>query len=1246
MSKIKILFFTIALLAIGQNLLGQDKLLKEAQNFNELSTKLNQYWSGNEKVKSPGYKTFKRWEWFMKDRVKLNGELYNTSHVWSDFERLNEQKSSISGEVNRSINQWMPLGPTASPGGYWGLGRINCLAFHPTDPNTLFIGSAGGGIFKTLDGGNSWINLSGNLPSLAVSDIVVNPNNPSTLYVATGDADGNGNYFGGFSFGVLKSIDGGASWVKTGLFFDYISNQFIYKLLMDPNNPNVLYAATTSGLFKTVDGGLAWQRLIDGEFCDVEVSPANSSIIFAVTLGKWNSNAKMYRSGNSGNSFELLYEDSSVLRSNIAVSKDRSNAVWVLTCNWSGGFNYVAYSDNGVLFDVKIDNINYNFLSHAEDASGQVGQGDYDLAFAINPNNAKEYLIGGINTWHILDESTTYNLANYWSDPAVSQAQTVHADKHNIYYHPLNNFIYEVNDGGIYVSKDNGKTWTDLSNGIDVGQIYRMDFSAGILLAGHQDNGTKRLLGNNWSSILGGDGMDNAINRKDKNIQYAGVQNGVIYRTKNNWSDEMEISSYFETIGQKGNWVTPYEVHPLSGNVYAGYYDVFRSNDNGDTWTQLSLGGSRSLDHLSVSPVDENIIFTSIGNELYGTFNGGISWNQLIANTPHNITSIDFKPDNKDIAIITLGGFEDGYKVYLTEDGGDSWSNISYDLLNIPVNSAVLQRGNNGSIYIGNDYGVFQLDMVKKSWNLFSQNLPIVPVTDMVIDESENKLYISTYGRGIWMSEISAPSVLEISLAPTIFDGSGGTALLKINSNQKWIISYSDAYSDYDILNIPEAVKLGEGIKEITLNVSKNNANILRTGTLTVSCDGCSETQSINVTQKGRIIGVTPMSIKFVADPVDSDTLNITYDGPWKAVYVPLNPDLPEYVILDARSINTLNGGSDDTKLKIDSRVNDKYPIQLRGELRFYSNDPNNPSATPFAVVSIIQDPTRFTVFNLYSQNNFQYPDSNIIIPFNGLEGIIYANTNANDYEFIIDPSGFIKDVEESNIGNFIELKVILKNKNESKNGAKLDRYETIYVKYSDQNGKDKLLSIVINQPADSSGYLHVFPSSFTVRQVLENKIRVSSDLKWKITKSSNVNIVGSDEGEGNEDVVFTINPNTTNKDVNSKITITATDNSKSPPLEIERVISIKQPALRESEDEEVIIYPSPSSGIVSAEIKGQQTDNYISVYSANGKIVINKILVHQNANILDLSEQPSGLYAIKVENNEQIKYYKILIIK
>ena len=139
---------------------------------------------------------------------------------------------------------------------------------------------------------------------------------------------------------------------------------------------------------------------------------------------------------------------------------------------------------------------------------------------------------------------------------------------------------------------------------------------------------------------------------------------------------------------------------------------------------------------------------------------------------------------------------------------------------------------------------------------------------------------------------------------------------------------------------------------------------------------------------------------------------------------------------------------------------------------------------------------------------------------------------------------------------------------------------------------------------------------------------------------------MGSDEGAGNEDVIFTINPNTQNIDVSSKITITAKDDSKVPPLEIERVISIKQPALRSTEEDKTTIYPSPSSGLITVSMTKYQSDCFYSIFNSEGKLVRGKTYMASKTAIVDLTDEPSGVYFLKTINGDQTQYHKFLIIK
>jgi photosystem II stability/assembly factor-like uncharacterized protein len=184
------------------------------------------------------------------------------------------QKSSVT-PLSLPKGNWKPLGPDNSPGGYNGIGRINCIGFHPTDPNTFWVGSPAGGLWKTTDGGKTWATYTDNLPVLGVTSIAVDYTNPQIIYIATGDGD---NAYGipgqpsaGYtqSVGVLKSTDGGVTWKSTGLHWDVEQTYLIGTLLIHPVYPNILLAATSDGIYKTENGGDTWKKTQSAHFQDM-----------------------------------------------------------------------------------------------------------------------------------------------------------------------------------------------------------------------------------------------------------------------------------------------------------------------------------------------------------------------------------------------------------------------------------------------------------------------------------------------------------------------------------------------------------------------------------------------------------------------------------------------------------------------------------------------------------------------------------------------------------------------------------------------------------------------------------------------------------------------------------------------------------------------------------------------------------------------------------------------------------------
>ncbi len=532
--------------------------------FYDYQKAFNDYWESfnvkdgyfldenNEKQKAPGWKQFKRWEYFWENRVdKTTGVFPNAdlTKVYQEYVLNNQSSRSPDGD-------WISLGPSESPGGYAGIGRLNCISFHPTDEDMYWVGAPAGGIWVTEDGGSSWEILNDYEDVIGVSDIAIpsDYNSSTTIYIATGDRD----HWDNRSIGVLKSTDGGTTWNTTGLSFTVDEGRNTYRLLMDPDDDETIIATTTVGVFKTTDGGDNWAYIADYSFIDLEYKPGDYSTLYGSTTS-----GEIYYSTNGGSGWTLSQDEGN--RVELAVTPDEPDWVYALVANSSSALYGVYQStDAGETFSMVYDGgqSGHNLLGWNSNGTGSSGQGWYDLSLAASPTDANTIYVGGVNTWRSTNGGPTFQIVNHWYGDGVA---AVHADKHALKYNDFNNKLYEVNDGGVY-STTNGTNWSHLSDGLVISQIYRLGTSkthADETIIGLQDNGSKLTFNNGqWDDVKGGDGMECIIDYTDVNIQYGTYVNGQISRTMNHWGNSTDISANIPG-GPAGAWVTPYLIDPV-----------------------------------------------------------------------------------------------------------------------------------------------------------------------------------------------------------------------------------------------------------------------------------------------------------------------------------------------------------------------------------------------------------------------------------------------------------------------------------------------------------------------------------------------------------------------------------------------------------------------------------------------------------------------------------------------------------
>jgi PKD repeat protein len=796
------------------------------KSFFEIQKEFNDFWGPKQvkdgyyfdngiKKKASGWKQFKRWEWYWESRIDPQTGAFpiiNRADVY------NELKESEGGR-NVSGN-WQSLGPDSSPGGYAGLGRLNCVGFRTGDNSTYYAGSPSGGLWKTTDDGGSWTAQTDNNTVLGVSDVVVIAGTTTTsdvVYIATGDRDGGsmwslggGQYNDNNTIGVLKSTNGGSTWSVTALTYLASANKSTNRILKHPTSDATLYAATTDGVYKTTNGGTTWPQIYSGnEFVSMEFKPGDPTYMYGGTMS-----GQIFRSTNSGVNWSAVLTVSGGSRVQLAVSPNNAAYVYAVVANSDNGLEGIYKSTNsGAGFTKVYDGsvAGQNMLGWNCDGTGTGGQGWYDLCLAADPNNAAILYLGGVNTWKSTNSGSGWSISNMWTGNSCG-APEVHADKHFLAFQNGTSTLFECNDGGLYKTTNGGTSWIHLSNDMVISQVYRMGVSqssSSSVIAGLQDNGTKSKISGTWTDVLGGDGMECAINPTNASIQYGEYYYGNLYRTTDSWANATSITS-----GLTGSawWVTPFILDATTyTTLYVGYSDVWRSLNQGNSWTQISSWGGNTIRSIAVAPSNSNYIYAAIQTILYKTTIGGTTWTDITSGLPVGssyITYIAVKNNDPLTVWVTFGAYNSN-RVYQTINGGTTWTNISAGLPNIPVMSVVQNAQNTSQIelYAGTDVGVY-VKVGTADWTAYNGGLPNVVVTELEIYYNPavphlSRLRAATFGRGLWESELYAPSTalpvadfVADNTSPAVYHTVGLTDQT-VNDPTSWAWTFNPSTIEY-----------------------------------------------------------------------------------------------------------------------------------------------------------------------------------------------------------------------------------------------------------------------------------------------------------------------------------------------------------------------------------------------------------------------------------------------------------------
>ena len=722
----------------------------DGADFFQVQTAMNTFYVDN--PSQPGFKQWKRKEWFLEPRLYPDGKTFNIAkHTINEHRRYQRtqaaDRSTHGGWWFLGPNNWSP-GNNSSP----GLGRLNCIELDPNNGDIIYVGASNGGVWKTTNGGTTWANITPNLPMLAVADIEIDPNNSDKIFVLTGDGDPVPNENGSHaqtevsSIGILRSTNGGATWYATNFAFDHPTGIVPSKLLMHPTDEDIQFVAANDGIYKTEDEWATWTLVFPFLTYDIEFHPSDADIMYA------SGNSWIRRSVDMGDSWDPVSDDNFVVLNNasrveIAVSPETENGVYAIAGNWNRLVGVFRSLSSGT---------NNSWTLRDSSASTHGRFADYCIGFVADPDDFTD-LYGGMQN---MSRSTSGGSTGTWSD--ITQ-NVVHADVHDVVM--TSDDLYVACDGGLYHSTDNGNSWTDLTIGMSITEVYRIagtPQNTNLHFCGTQDNGTfRRNASTNFDASAGSDGMECIIKYTDSDIVYSSAQRGG-FRKSTNGGDSW---SGLNVPGDASAWISPMIMDPVDPEVlFFGRDSLYRSDDEGATFQFLGMPTGADLNCLAQGTSNRNRLYVSSNSEIFRSDDALVdgqqaSWTDIGAGLPNRfITGIAVDPDNSFRVFVTLSGFSDGEKVFMSTVGGNNsnWVNISGSLPNIAANCIVYQdtEPNIDALYIGMDDGVYYRDNDLGDWVYFSTGMPAVNVNDLYLNTTSNTLVAGTYGRGMWESDL------------------------------------------------------------------------------------------------------------------------------------------------------------------------------------------------------------------------------------------------------------------------------------------------------------------------------------------------------------------------------------------------------------------------------------------------------------------------------------------------------------
>jgi photosystem II stability/assembly factor-like uncharacterized protein len=691
-------------------------------------------------------------------------------------------------------------------------GRIADIAIHPVDASTWYVAVGSGGLWKTVNNGTTWTAVFDDQKSYSIGCVTIDPADPNTVWVGAGENVGGRHV--GYGDGVYVSHDGGQTWKNSGLG----GSQHISKIIVHPENSDIVWVAAQGplwnkggqrGIYKTTDGGTTWERTLGNDewtgATDLVMDPENPDVLYAATWDRHRTVAA-YMGGGPGSGIHKSTDGgdtwtactSGIPKSNLgkiglAISPFDHNVIYAaIELDRRTGGVFMS-TDGGA-----------SWAKQSSAVSGATGPHYYQEIYASPHYEGTLYLMSNV-VLISTDHGKTFTEMN---------EEKKHVDSHVVVFKQSDpDYLLFGTDGGLYETFDLTKTWRFVAN-LPVTQYYKLAVDDAKpfynIFGGTQDNGTHKgpsrttysrgITNADWWEMLGADGHQPATEPGNPNIAYGEYQEGVLWRVDQITGEAVRIQPQ-PTEGsepERFNWDAPILVSPHDpARIYVGSMRVWRSDNRGDAWRPISgdltrdqerielpiMGRTQSWDNawdvdamsnyntitsLAESPAQEGLIYAGTDDGIIQvTEDGGKSWRKVELGNIKGVPPLPFVNDvradlfDANVVYAALDNHKYGdFKPYLlrSTDKGKTWSMMSGDLpSNLITWRLVQDHVDRDLIFVGTEYGVFFTKNQGVNWTQLKGGLPTIPVRDLTIHRTAEDLVLATFGRGFYILDDITP---------------------------------------------------------------------------------------------------------------------------------------------------------------------------------------------------------------------------------------------------------------------------------------------------------------------------------------------------------------------------------------------------------------------------------------------------------------------------------------------------------